>query len=50
MKALLTSRTDLRWLAIAVPALFVAHWLFVSLGPHLVQLLPYSLRAVIHLF
>ena len=50
MKALLTSRTDLRWLAVAIPSVFAAHWLFVTIGPHLVQFLPYSLRAVIHLF
>ena len=50
MKSLLTSRTDVRWLAIAVPTLFVAHWLLVTMGPRLVQFLPYSLRAVMHLF
>jgi len=50
MKALPTSRADLRWLAIAVPSVFAAHWLFVTVGPRLVHLLPYSLRAVIHLF
>jgi len=50
MKALPTSRTDLRWLAVAIPSVLVAHWLFVTIGPHLVQFLPYSLRAVIHLF
>ena len=50
MKALLTSRTELRWLAIAVPTVFVAHWLLVAEGPRLMLLLPYSLRAVLHLF
>jgi hypothetical protein len=50
MKALLTSRTELRWLAIAVPTVFAAHWLLVAEGPRLVLLLPYSLRAVLHLF
>jgi hypothetical protein len=49
MKTWLTSRTDLRWLGIAVPTLFVAHWLLVTMGPRLVQFLPYSLRAVMHL-
>jgi len=50
MKALLTSRTELRWLAIAVPTVFAAHWLLVAEGPRLMLLLPYSLRAVLHLF
>jgi hypothetical protein len=50
MKALPTSRSELRWLAIAIPSVFVAHWLFISIGPRVVQLLPYSLRAVMHLF
>ena len=49
MKTSLTSRTDLRWLGIAVPTLFVAHWLLVTMGPRLVQFLPYTLRAVMHL-
>jgi len=49
MKAFPTSRTDLRWMAIAVPSLFAVHWAFTSLCPHLVALLPYSLRAVLHL-
>jgi hypothetical protein len=49
MRSFLTTRTELRWLAIAVPALFVAHWMFVTLCPRLVAIVPYSLRAVLHL-
>jgi hypothetical protein len=49
MKALFTSRTELRWMAVAVPSLFVAHWAFSAIIPHLAAMLPYSLRAVLHL-
>ena len=49
MKGLLTSRSELRWFAVAVPTLFLAHWLFSTLGSRLVSMLPYSLRAVLHL-
>jgi hypothetical protein len=49
MKALLPSRTELRWMAVAVPSLFLAHWAFTTICPRLVAMLPYSLRAVLHL-
>jgi hypothetical protein len=48
MKGLLTSRAELRWFAVAVPTLFLAHWLFTALLPRLISMLPYSLRAVLH--
>jgi hypothetical protein len=49
MKMLLTSRSELRWIAIAVPAVFLGHWILVGLGPRLLTLLPSSLRAVLNL-
>jgi hypothetical protein len=49
MKTLLTSRPELRWVAVAVPSLFLAHWAFTVLCPRLLGMLPYSLRAVLHL-
>ena len=49
MKSLLTSRTELRWFAVAVPSVFLAHWMFTALCPRLMAMLPYSLRAVLHL-
>jgi hypothetical protein len=49
MKALFTSRTELRWLAVAVPSVFLAHWAFTAICPRLAAMLPYSLRAVLHL-
>jgi hypothetical protein len=48
MKALFTSRTELRWMAVAIPSLLVAHWAFTAF-PRLLEMLPYSLRAVLHL-
>jgi hypothetical protein len=49
MKAFFTSRTELRWMAIALPSLFLAHWAFTALCPRVVALLPYSFRAILHL-
>ena len=49
MKALFPSRTELRWMALAVPSLLLIHWAFASLAPRLIALFPYSLRAVLHL-
>lgn len=49
VKAFFTTRADLRWMAIAVPSIFVAHWAFTALCPRLLAMLPYSLRAVLHL-
>jgi hypothetical protein len=49
MKALLTNRSEIRWVAVAVPAVLLAHWILTALGPRLLGLVPYSLRAVLHL-
>ncbi len=49
MKALTPSRTELRWMAVAIPSLFAVHWAVTALGPRLLAMLPYSLRAVLHL-
>jgi len=49
MKSLLTSRPELRWFAVAVPTVVLAHWMFTALCPRLMAMLPYSLRAVLHL-
>lgn len=49
MKALLTSRPEIRWMALAVPALYIAHWLLTGLCIELLRLVPYSVRAVLHL-
>ena len=49
MKALLTSRSDLRWAALAIPAVFIAHWLLTSVCVELSRLVPESVRAVLHL-
>jgi hypothetical protein len=49
MKALLTSRSDVRWAAVIVPVLFMAHWIQTSLGPHLIALVPDSVRTIFHL-
>lgn len=49
MKALLTSRPELCWAVVAVPSLFLAHWMFTALCPRLLGMVPYSLRAVLHL-
>ena len=49
MKALLTSRPEIRWMALALPALFIAHWLFSGLWIELLRLIPDSVRAILHL-
>ena len=49
MKALLTSRPELRWMALALPALFMAHWLLTGLWIELLRFIPDSVRAVLHL-
>jgi len=49
MKALLTSRSEIRWAAIAVPALFVAHWMLCAVCPHVMALIPDSVRTIFHL-
>lgn len=49
MKALLTSRPELRWFAVAVPAVLLGHWMLTTLCPRVLGMLPYSLRAVLHL-
>jgi hypothetical protein len=49
MKALLTSRSEIRWAALAVPTIFLAHWVLTTLGPQLLRLAPDSVRAVLHL-
>jgi hypothetical protein len=49
MKAILTSRPEIRWAAVAVPALFVAHWMITALCPHLAGLVPESVRTILHL-
>jgi Na+-transporting NADH:ubiquinone oxidoreductase subunit NqrD len=49
MKALPTSRTEIRWIVLAVPVLFVAHWLLSGLFIELLRLIPESVRAIFHL-
>jgi hypothetical protein len=50
MKALLTTRSDLRWALAALPALFAAHWIVMSLIPLLLHTpLLQSVRAVLNL-
>jgi hypothetical protein len=50
MKALLSTRSDLRWALAALPALFAAHWIVIHLAPLLLHLaLPESVRAVLNL-
>lgn len=49
MKSLMTSRSDLRWAAVAIPAIFLAHWLLSVLSAHLVGLIPESVRTLLHL-
>jgi len=48
MKALFTTCPELRWMAVAIPSLLVAHWAFTAF-PRLLAMLPYSLRAILHL-
>jgi hypothetical protein len=49
MKALLTSRSEIRWAAIAAPAIYVAHWMLTAACPHLMSLVPDSVRTILHL-
>ena len=49
MKARPTPRTEIRWMALAVPAVFVAHWLLSGLVVELLRLVPESVRAIFHL-
>jgi hypothetical protein len=50
MKALLTSRSELRWALVAVPALIVAHWMVVTVGPAILHcVVPDTVRTVVHL-
>jgi hypothetical protein len=49
MKAILQSRPEIRWAAVAVPAIVVAHWMLTTVCPRLVALIPDSVRAVLHL-
>jgi hypothetical protein len=48
MKALLTTRSEVRWAAVAIPALFLAHWLLTGLCVEILRLVPSSVRAVLH--
>jgi hypothetical protein len=49
MKALLTTRSELRWAVVAIPAIFLAHWMLTLISPHLVGLVPESVRTLLHL-
>jgi len=49
MKAFLPSRPELRWVVVAIPALFLAHWVVTTVGHRLLGVVPDSLRAVLHL-
>jgi hypothetical protein len=49
MRAFLPSRPELRWVVVAVPTVFLAHWMLTALCPRLLGMVPYSLRAVLHL-
>jgi hypothetical protein len=49
MKSLLTSHPEIRWTALAIPLLFVAHWLFSGLCIELLRLVPDSVSAIFHL-
>jgi hypothetical protein len=49
MKALPTQRAEIRWMALAIPLVFVAHWLLSGLFIELLRLVPSSVRAVLHL-
>jgi hypothetical protein len=49
MKALMTSRSEIRWAALAVPAIVLAHWMVTTLGQQLLRLAPDSVRTVLHL-
>ena len=50
MKALPTTRSELRWALAALPALFLGHWIVINLLPMLLRMaLPESVRAVLNL-
>jgi len=49
MKALLTSRPEVRWTAAVIPAIFLAHWLLTTLCLRLAHLLPESVRTILRL-
>ena len=50
MRAYLKSRTELWWAGVALPALIVAHWAVVTLGPLLFRVaVPESVRMLLHL-
>jgi len=50
MRAYLRSRTELWWVGVALPALIVAHWAVVTLGPLLFRVaVPESVRLLLHL-
>jgi hypothetical protein len=49
MRALLTSRPEIRWAAAAVPVIFLAHWIVTMVCLHLSHLLPDSVRTILQL-
>jgi len=49
MKALLTSRPEIRWAAAAIPAIFLAHWILTTACLRLAHLLPDSVRTILQL-
>jgi hypothetical protein len=49
MKAILTSRPEVRWAAAAIPTILVAHWVLTTLGLRLAHLLPDSVRTILQL-
>jgi hypothetical protein len=49
MRALLTSRPEIRWAAAAIPAILAAHWILTVLGLRLANLLPESVRTILQL-
>jgi hypothetical protein len=50
MKAMLTSRSELRWALAALPALFLGHWIVITLIPMLLHTsLLRSVRDVLNL-
>jgi hypothetical protein len=49
MKTILTSRPEIRWAALAIPTLLVAHWMLTIAAPHLIALVPESVRTILHL-
>jgi len=49
MKALLTSRPEIRWVAAAIPAALLAHWVVTMVCLHLSHLLPASVRTILQL-